>query len=605
MSAESYNKNKILVKNMCSLLVLVLLPLITLGTLSIFITQRYIKQEVDKNNELLLKQSSEKINMIIDEMDMLSLNFSVNPYSIVTLKHIFNEPSLSYEDVRLFTTIKSFIESQTLVKPYIHSIYTYYNNDNQRLIASDDIGLANISTHYDQAWYESFKKNRARSGIWSELRDIQMDSSRKLKILSIYKNLFTSGSVEAEGVIVLNIRPELLDSLLNSAVSYPYQGLVVVNENNIPIVTYNTPSTIGNQDIISFLKNDQLSFTYSASGKKYTISKYYSEKYGWTYMSLIPNKVLYEVPTRLLLISLVLFTVVVILGAFIALYMTRNNFQNFIKLIKILDSAKAGKPIPAAISRVKDEHSYIIQSVVKSFIEQNYLKIQLSERKYKMKVLELLALQLQINPHFLYNTLHTISWKSIALTKKPNEVSEMIENLSTILKYSLSDSDQMVSLEEEIYYTKCYLDIQFVRYRDKFTVNWHYDEKKSDFCIMKLILQPLIENSLYHGIKQKEEGLGKISIRIAQDGRYLKIWLVDNGVGIESNLLQDLKNMMKSEEESLMNQHIGLFNVNKRLILTYGEDYGIKIKSIRMKGTAIYIRVPTVTSNHSSTYERP
>jgi two-component system sensor histidine kinase YesM len=140
----------------------------------------------------------------------------------------------------------------------------------------------------------------------------------------------------------------------------------------------------------------------------------------------------------------------------------------------------------------------------------------------------------------VYNTLHTISWKSIALTKAPNEVSEMIENLSTILKYTLSNSNGTVLLEEEIYYTMCYLHIQSVRYRNKFTVNWTYDDKLANVRIMKLVLQPLIENSIYHGIKEKE-GSGTISIKIVQDHFYLKIWLVDDGLGIVPEKLQEIR----------------------------------------------------------------
>lgn len=592
MKTEGYNRKKILLQNLKNLLVIILLPLLILGSFSIFITQRYIKDEVNKNNEILLKQASEKIDLIITELDTLSLNFSVNPNAIVPLKRIFNQPTLSYEDANVLSLIKSYIESSTHVKPYYHSISIYYKNDKSRLISSIGAGLTDLHNNYDVTWYDSYVKNQSYRHVWSEVRYLQRDTfDRNEEVLTIYKNLFTSGLEDSDGVILLNIKTDYMEQLLNSAVNYPEQGLVVVNEKGVPIVAYNIPSSIQREDIANFVHDNRDFFTYTTSKNDYTISKYGTEKYGWKYLSITPNHVLYEMPRKLLEISIALLIASLVLGIFLALYETRYNFMSFLKIIKILDSAKEGQVIPSAISRVRDEHGFIIQSIIKAFIEQNYLKVQLSERKYRMKVMELLALQAQINPHFLYNTLHTISWKSIALTKKPNEVSAMIENLSTILKYSLSNAGQTVSLEEEIYYTKCYLDIQSVRYRHKFKVHWKYEDNLKELRMIKLLLQPLIENSIYHGIKEKE-GQGAIYIHIVRDDHDLKIWLMDNGMGIPPERLKEIRTMLKDQEEIAKHEHIGLFNVNKRLILTYGDDFGLGIKSVYRKGTAIYIRIP-------------
>ncbi|MCD1261390.1 sensor histidine kinase [Paenibacillus athensensis] len=592
MKIENYNRNRILIQNLKNLLVIILLPLVILGSLSIFITQRYIKDEVNKNNEILLKQASDKIDLIIAELDTLSLNFSVNPNTIVPLKRIFNQPTLTYDDNNIFTIIKSYIESSSHVKPYIHSIFIYYKNDQNRLISSIGMGLVDLQNIYETAWYKSFIANPSTQGIWSEVGFLQEDMlGRQEKVLTLYKNLFTAGVDESDGVIMLNIKTDYMEQILNSAASYPDQGLVVINEKGVPIVANNIPSSIRSGDIANFQKDNRPFFTYNANGKAYTISKYGSEKYSWNYLSIMPNNVLFEVPQKLLEISVALLIASLLLGVLLAVYETRHNYLSFMKIIKILNSAREGETIPSAISRVKDEHGYLIQSIIKTFIEQNYLKMQLSERKYKMKVMEMLALQAQINPHFLYNTLNTISWKSIALTKKPNEVSSMIENLSTILKYSLSNSNQTVTVEEEIYYTKCYLDIQSVRYRNQFEVRWEYKEDIKHLHIMKLLLQPLIENSIYHGIKEKE-GPGTIVIKLVMDRPYLKIWLLDDGLGIPPERLSEIRTMLRKEEDYTKTEHIGLFNVNKRLILTYGEDYGVKIRSVYRKGTAIYIRIP-------------
>jgi two-component system sensor histidine kinase YesM len=588
---EGFNRNRILLHHLKRLSILLLLPLVLLGFLSIIVTQSYIKDEVNKNNMITLRQISQQIDLILNEFETLSLNFSGNPNLIVPLKKVFYNSSFTYDDYKLFTVIKSYFESNSHVKPYVQSIYIYYDNVQDRLISSVDTGITNLAVYHDRAWYESYLRNKSVREVWSELRSVQRYSNDRTDlVLTVYKNLFTSNSSIADGVIVLNIKPGFIEELQNNAIFYPNQGLIVVNEKNEPVLSYNFGLDIGGETIDLFLQNANNYFSYTTNEKKYTVSKFYSEQYGWTYLSIIPNNTLYEVPTRLLYICLVLFVVCLFVGLLLAIYMTRINYLNFIKLVRILDSAKSGEHVPTLI-KIKDEHSYLIRRMITTFIEQNYLKMQLSERKYKMKVAELLALQSQINPHFLYNTLHTISWKAIALTNRPNEVSEMIENLSSILKYAISNSNETVTLEEEIFYTQCYINIQSIRYRNKFKAKWNCDEGILDVRIMKLLLQPLIENSIYHGIKEKDSQ-GIISIKIIKDRNHLKIWLVDDGVGIEPRKLTEIRRTLRNESDIVHNEHIGLFNVNKRLILTYGESYGIRIKTIYRKGTAIYLKVP-------------
>lgn len=593
MRTEEFNRSKIFFQHLKGLSLLIILPLFLLGTLSIVLTQAYIKDEVNKNNLIILSQASQQMDLIISELETLSFSFSENANMVVAMKSVFNKNVLSYVEHRLFTTIKSYIDSTSHIKPYVQSVYIYYDNTNNRLITSGDMGLTRLDSYYDSAWYESYLNEKTTKGIRSEIRDLKRYSSAKAEsVLTISQNLFTMSPDVADGVMVLNIKPDYIEELQDNTVSYADQGLIVINERGEAVISYELSPEISNQDIAEFMNNEQNFFSYSTSENEYTVTKYVSGQYGWTYLSVIPNQSLYEVPIQLLRISIALFGVCLIIGLMLALYMTRNNYLNFLKLVKLLESAEAGELLPTSLTNVKDEHSFLIRSMVKTFIEQNYLKMQLSERKYKIKVLELLALQAQINPHFLYNTLHTISWKSISLTKKPNEVSEMIDNLSTILKYSISNSNETAPLEEEIYYTQCYLNIQQIRYRNKFNVRWTCDEALLNIRVIKLLLQPLIENCIYHGIKENE-AFGTISIKIVKDHAFLKIWVVDNGRGMKPDTLEAIRKKLKHGEDSPTQDHIGLYNVHKRLVLMYGDEhYGIRIKSQYTKGTAIYIRIP-------------
>ncbi|MBD0378795.1 sensor histidine kinase [Paenibacillus sedimenti] len=287
--------------------------------------------------------------------------------------------------------------------------------------------------------------------------------------------------------------------------------------------------------------------------------------------------------------SQLLLLVSFLFGGGLTYYLTRKNYRDVKSIVTILESAENNKPLPALPSRIKDVYSFIIHRILKNFIEQNYLTIQLSERKYKAQAMELIALQSQLNPHFLYNTLETINWKIASLTGKPGNLNKMVENLADILRYALEGHNKPVILQKEIAYTLSYIDIQKVRYQDKFDVIWEYEESVKKYNVPKLILQPLIENSIYHGIKVKE-GRCRIKIKIWKTGELLHVAVIDNGLGIDKERLAQIKDDLKRDIGET--DHIGLYNTHKRLKLLYGESFGISIRSKYGRGTAVYLTIP-------------
>lgn len=217
------------------------------------------------------------------------------------------------------------------------------------------------------------------------------------------------------------------------------------------------------------------------------------------------------------------------------------------------------------------------------------MKVLLSERKYKMQALELSMHQAQLNPHFLFNTLETINWKVISLTKRPNEINEMIDNLATIFRYSLDAKDALVVLKDEIKHTKSYVEIQKIRHKDQFICIWEYDEDAEKYFVIKLFLQPLMENSLQHGMTGLSRKLS-IKVKIKSSPTDLYVSVIDNGRGIEPAKLEDIRRKLKLNYTS--SDHIGLYNTNKRVQLTYGENHGMKIWSKPGWGTVVAVKIP-------------
>lgn len=198
-------------------------------------------------------------------------------------------------------------------------------------------------------------------------------------------------------------------------------------------------------------------------------------------------------------------------------------------------------------------------------------------------------MQAQINPHFLYNTLDTISWK--ALEHNDEEVADIIGALSRFFRLSLNRGEDFVALEHEVEHVYSYLYIQRIRYEDRLDFNVEMEEGLRGCLVPKLLLQPLVENAIYHGIKLKG-GSGQIRIRIKPHGKDISIVVADDGAGMTAERLCAVRKALADENHSM---GFGLCSMAKRLRLTYGAPYGASVHSIPGKGTAVRLLLPRHT----------
>lgn len=216
------------------------------------------------------------------------------------------------------------------------------------------------------------------------------------------------------------------------------------------------------------------------------------------------------------------------------------------------------------------------------------------------KQLEFSVLQSQINPHFLYNTLESI--RGQALVDGNLEIAEMTKALARFFRYSISKSEDLVTLKDELSNVENYIIIQKYRFEDKFSFEIKYsevDREDLEYLIPKLTIQPLIENSIYHGLETKMNK-GKITIHITVTEKRLIINITDNGLGMDKETLDKLNNklinttILESIEDNGEHTGIAVVNVNKRLKLFFGEEYGITVSSMLSFGTEVDIVLPIV-----------
>ena len=221
-------------------------------------------------------------------------------------------------------------------------------------------------------------------------------------------------------------------------------------------------------------------------------------------------------------------------------------------------------------------------------------EVQKQKRKAELK-----ALQAQINPHFLYNTLNAITWQ--AADKGEEEISILSSSLGRFFRISLSKGEEVISLREEIEHVTSYLEIQSIRYGEKLNYDVEVDSSLMEYKVLKLILQPLAENSIYHGIKEKAQA-GWIHIRaqlihIDEGNDRLQISVWDNGLGIACDMLKKINYSLANGETNSADGY-GIFNVNERIRLYYGEQYGLLYESEEGEWTKAILTLPAVKAGN-------
>ena len=603
-------RQHIFIKNLIKYLIPIFVAVIIFGSSSIIITSKNVKDQININNSNLLKQAKENIEFILNDADSINLNLMAYPDMINEVGEILNKPIMEGDDYIAIGSTRKIIDASAFSRPYVKSIYIFFDNNQKRLLTTSE-GLVKIDDYYDKLWLESYNKMDTSREFWVEARAIRQYGFEKERtnVITLYRKLYYT-SIKRVGAIVLNFYTNYIEQMLNNLDMYPGQIIIIMDENGNEVFSYNKETNLGENMTDNFEKqvgledikyNNSSSYIIESKKESYIINQLHSPKYNLKYISITPSKYLYNIPSQLTFITILLLILSLVIGTLLTLALSKKNSEFINNIITVFEKAEKGKPLPPQPVKTKNEYSFIIYNIIKMFLEQNYLKIQLSERKYKLQVMEMVALHSQINPHFLFNTLKTVYWKAIDLTEGHNDVSEMVESLSTILDYSLNSYEEFVVMGKEINNTKKYIEIQQIRYRDKFDIIWEYDTDIENYKTIKLILQPLIENSIYHGIIEKE-GKCRIKIKGLKIGKHLKLTVIDNGVGITKDNLNEIRNKLlryQSDVNSLWEsgKNIGLFNTNRRLQLTYGQEYGLKINSKYGMGTVVYVTIPLADSN--------
>lgn len=399
-----------------------------------------------------------------------------------------------------------------------------------------------------------------------------------------------SGKGENDGVVFIDLNYSAISELCDQN-SMGSRGYIFILDENGNIVYHPQQQQLYNElqteniDLVMNAESDTIRTGRGSDEKIYTMAR--SDKTGWTIVGCMNTAELLKKSQKAQSIYLVMAVGLVAVALFLSNIIARNITLPIQKLRDSMARVQEGDFHGADIEVLSENE---IGSLTKSFnvmthrieelMEQNVHE-QEQKRKSEMK-----ALQSQINPHFLYNTLDSIIW--MAEGKKNEEVVLMTASLARLLRQSISNEDEVVSIGNEIEYVRSYLTIQKMRYKDKLEFEIDVDPSIKYIKIVKLVLQPIVENAIYHGLKYKESK-GLLTVRGYTRGENAFIEIADNGVGMDA---ETLKHIFERHKVNYHSNGVGVYNVQKRLQLHYGADYGITYRSEPGIGTTATIIIP-------------
>ena len=395
--------------------------------------------------------------------------------------------------------------------------------------------------------------------------------------------------------LATNIRVDFLSDYYNRVERGIPGDFMIIDKNGNFIADSSSPQNRENgisRRLLAGIKNSHaLSGNFQVSeGQKNYFAVFSRSSYSmWNYVVLIPDVEIfgqiYNIQ-RFFVLIIIIITVLIIPVCFL---IAGNLYKPLEKLVLAMQNVKNGNLDTVITDPRRDEYQKVYEGFNLMLGELKQLIEDLSNEKSLNKQAEINLIQAQINPHFLYNTLDSIY--SIAIIHKVDEISSMAAALSKFFRVSLSGGKTDTTLREALDIVKSYLTIQNIRFADKIQYRIDIPEEYMEITVPKLLLQPIVENSIYHGL-EKKKGKGNLSISCSHMEEKLFIHIEDDGAGISEEQRRILEKILSGEEDTETGKHFALKTINKQVKLKYGKNYGLKIESESGKGTRVTISLP-------------
>jgi two-component system sensor histidine kinase YesM len=545
------------------ILLIGVIPISVTGFLSNIKFNQLLENQAEDITMQALRQSEGYLNMYFSEIEQIGIFASTNDQILNILKKDTNQSP--YDRVLDASHISQVLKQNLNSRPDIERIDIFGFNGFSYMGS-----YSNNTIDKNEPWVQEVMK---RNGLpyWFAL-----DSGKNM----VYTRVITSNKAnETLGIIRIIVPSYRLESVLNKFQPLKTGFLLLLDQTHSPIIgrDKDVKELIQKLTFEDLHKVQHINF----NQHKMFITQYKLEKTDWMFVSAVPqNEILQgtkEIRNYFLNTVLIILLITFSFAIWITLRFTRP-IKQFINLMYDVEKNNFTSRMEI---KTKDEIGMLAISYNRMVQRVNSLINEVYEQRILKNEAEWNALQAQINPHFLYNTLDSINW--IARMNKIPDIVKMVTALSKLFKLSLSKTDKFITVEEELTYIKYYSQIQETRFSDRIHIVIDVPEPIRHYLIPRFILQPLVENSIVHGLEQKE-GPGRVDIKGGQSKDKIFFIIQDNGIGIAE---EKLKGLLISNMKD--NEHLGLSNVDERIKILYGKEWGLKIDSIENVGTIVEV----------------
>ena len=564
-------------------IVVALIPFLIFSIVSGFVFLDHAQKTAEEHSVQLIHQVSNSMDVYVE-----------------TIEKMVNYIQLELQDTPFFTMESEGASGWDSETAYIRSVLENVANSHREvagifIATKEDLyvstGMSRISRDpfQNERWYREASENPEEIQLISVVTGRNIVTNRSYSIddvFSLAKAVQDPETGEVLGVILLDIRHDIIQSSING-VTIGEKGFVFVmdQEDNIVYTPVNGIVYRVNPKWVKAMEP----MSVQIQGGSYQIRSELSPYTGWRTVGVFSMD---EVMSSVNTIVYILFTCVIIslvLVVIVSFKFSRTLTNPIFKLKRLMKQAESGDLTVRFNFQHNDEIGELGQSFNHMIARIDQLIQMVYVEQENKRTAEMKSLQEQIKPHFLYNTLDTISW--MARDYDAEDIVRLVDALTNMFRIGLSHGKDIITVKEEITHVSNYLYIQKIRYKDKLNYVIHVDESLYAIEVPKLILQPLVENAIYHGVKAKRGG-GTITITGVPEGENLVFTVQDNGAGMPQEKVEELNRRMSERSVLDEQKSFGLFYIRERIQLCYGTGYGVHVESTLGEGTRVTITLP-------------
>jgi two-component system, sensor histidine kinase YesM len=567
-------------KILFAIILLVFIPVILMGIVTYVNFSNAMEKKSSNFYWVSLLETDRKLKFALSEISSITNSAITQPVIQQSLKQ--TSFVLTYDR-------KQELNNLLINHPMITS-FSLYSKD--RLLYQYNAPMS-FEEMKKQSWFSAMESAEGRP-VWSGPGEngSALSGHPVLVQARVIKDYY---SLEDIGYLVVNVKPDLLDQIFWEAATLKKGDILLVNKLG-NIVFNKSGEHIGQRTEFPFLENDyakeQNYYIDNYQGEKSLITFLPSHNKDWYLAAITPMNLISSESISIRNIAIILSTVSLLSAILFDRYFVRRLVYSINSAVNGMKRVKQGIFTPITTRyRADDESDLLIDGFNRMSTQINELIVQVQTEQGRKKEAEMQALMAQINPHFIYNSLESIN--SMAVLQGNKDISKMVISLGKLLRISISQNQELIPLQMEFEHVRHYLDIQKFRFEDKFSYIINLPEGLRTFMTQKLIVQPIVENALYHAIEPMEDP-GIIEITAYEMGTDMIIIVKDNGPGFDLAKMMNLWDNEGGGQKKYSDSGVGLKNVHERLNIRFGSPYGLLVCSSPGFGSTIRIRIPKI-----------